>query len=68
MWFVFFVVSLPYLVAMVVWLWTNLSSAHVASLAFWEATALLVYFVALWGLPWVLAWRERRLRQRQILL
>jgi hypothetical protein len=68
MWFVFVVISLPYLVGMVVWLWTNLSSAHVASLAFWEATALLVYFVATWGLPGVLAWRERRLRRRQLLL
>jgi hypothetical protein len=60
--------ALPFLISMLVWLVTNLSSLAPTSPAFWESAALLVYLVAAYAGAPLLAARERRLRRTGRLL
>jgi hypothetical protein len=55
-------VALPAAIAMVSWVLPNVASLAVGTVAFWESVAVLAYLAAQYGLPPLLAWRERRLR------
>jgi hypothetical protein len=60
--------SVPFLISMLLWLSGNLASLAVTSVLFWESAAVLVLLLVQWGLPPVLALRERRLRRAGELL
>ncbi|SBT51029.1 hypothetical protein [Micromonospora auratinigra] len=59
----FLQLTAPALLAMAVWLVHNLAEGDVGSATFWECVAAVGYLVALYGLPPLLALRERRLRR-----
>jgi hypothetical protein len=59
---------LPYLVAMARWTGHHLFTGAIDTVRFWEAAGLLAYLLLQYGLPPVLALRERRLRRAGRLL
>lgn len=56
--------AVPYIIAMTTWVAVNVASAAVDTTAFWASLCALAYLAALYGLPPLLAVRERRLRRR----
>jgi hypothetical protein len=60
--------GLPFLVSMLAWAVTNLRGLAITSLPFWESLALLGLVVVQYGVPLVLAVRERKLRKAGDLL
>lgn len=56
--------AVPYIIAMTTWVAANVASAAVDTTAFWASLCALAYLAALYGLPPLLAVRERRLRRR----
>lgn len=59
---------LPYLVSMARWTGRHLITGAIDSVRFWEAVGVLVYLLLQYGLPPMLALRERRLRRAGRLL
>jgi hypothetical protein len=59
---------LPFLVSMVRWTGQHLVTGAIDSVRFWESAGVLVYLLLQYGLPPLLALRERRLRRAGRLL
>jgi len=61
-------IFVPYLIAMGSWIVDNVTSLAVTSGAFWSCVLAALFVAARYGLPPLLALRERRLRSRGVLL
>jgi putative peptide zinc metalloprotease protein len=59
-----FAFAIPLMAGMVAWVGHNLANPSVTSLSFWESAAAVVVVLGRFAAIPLLAWRERRLRQR----
>jgi putative peptide zinc metalloprotease protein len=60
--------SLPAAISLMFWLGGNFASLDTGTRAFWESAGVLAYLITLYGLPPLLALRERRMRRHGRLL
>ncbi|WP_441248180.1 hypothetical protein [Kitasatospora sp. McL0602] len=59
----FFNLTLPNMIGMLTWVLHDAAGHAVNTVGFWESVAVLLLIGTQYGLPPVLAWRERRLRR-----